>query len=156
MERFQKFLIATLLVFTFISIGFSLGKHNHTETTLPHELPHTQGQQVAVYYLHSSFRCITCNTIEEMTRNLLDHAYASPLAEQTLLWREVDFQTNEALAKQFDVIASCVVVAHLNNGQVTEYQRLDEVWTLMKDPQAFNQYISQAIDTYLEPSGDPT
>ena len=62
---------------------------------------------------------------------------------------EVDFQENEALARCYEVVASCVVVTHVCNGEEVAYQRLDEVWTLMKDPPAFNRYVGDAIRGYL-------
>ncbi|MDZ7820325.1 MAG: hypothetical protein U5N26_00105 [Candidatus Marinimicrobia bacterium] len=56
---------------------------------------------------------------------------------------------NTALAKQFEVAASCVVVARIRDGRIEDHQRLDEVWTLIGDPPAFNTYIRTAIDRYL-------
>jgi hypothetical protein len=159
MERLKTILTNALLSFALISIGFALGKHSVQQNRLTAiapvaSLPDDSGPQVAVYYLHSTFRCVTCNTIEEMTRSLLDQNYSDQLADGSILWIEDDFQENETLAKQFDVAASCVVVADLRNGKVVDYQRLDEVWTFMKVPEAFNLYIGDAIDVYLKRNGE--
>jgi hypothetical protein len=154
MERVKKILTNCLLVFALISIGFALGKHSVKPDRLTNSLPNGNGFQVAVYYLHSTFRCVTCNTIRKMTRELLDNSYSNELADGKIQWIEDDFQENEALAKQFEVVASGVVVAEMKDGAVTDYKRLDQVWTLMKDPEAFNQYISDAINGYLKKSGD--
>lgn len=105
---------------------------------------------MAVYYLHSTFRCETCSTIEKMTRELLDNSYSDELAAGKIQWIEDDFQENDALDKQFDVAASCVVVAKMKDGTGSDYKRLDKVWTLMKNPEAFNRYISDAINGYLK------
>jgi hypothetical protein len=154
MEKFKKILSHALLVFVWISIGFAIGKNSvKPEGALP-ELSTGRGSQVAVYYLHSTFRCVTCNTIESMTRELLEQRYNQQLADGEVLWIEADFQENEALARQFEVAASCVVVAAMFDGAVTEYQRLDEVWTFMKEPEAFELYIGDAIDAYLEEGSD--
>jgi hypothetical protein len=90
-----------------------------------------------------------------MTRELLEHSYGDELAERKIQWIKEDFQENEALARKFEVVASCVVVAEMKDGVVIDYKRLDDVWTLMKDPEAFNRYISDAIDGYLKKSGGP-
>lgn len=151
MEKLKHILTNGLLAFALISIGFALGKHAAKPDISPSDglQPGGTGRQVAVYYLHSTFRCVTCNTIEAMTKALLDSAYSEELATGTIQWIEADFMENTALAKQFEVVSSCVVVAELNNGVVTDYKRLDEVWTRMDDPAAFNAYISEAIDNYL-------
>lgn len=115
--------------------------------------PTLTGNDVAVYYLHSTFRCDTCNTIEKMTKDLLERNYTAELQTGRIVWSEVDFQEDLALAEKFEVAASCVVVAKLKDGNISSYSRLDEVWTLMEDPQAFDSYIKSAIEIALN-SGD--
>lgn len=153
MERLKKILTNSLLVFALISVGFALGKNASKPELQTSNLPNELGCQVAVYYLHSTFRCVTCNTIETMTRDLLDNAYSKQLADGDIQWIEADFMENASLAKQFEVVASCVVVAEMKDGAILDFKRLDEVWTLMQDTAAFNAYISNAIDGYLEKSG---
>jgi len=84
-----------------------------------------------------------------MTRDLLESGFADELKLGTVRREEVDFQKNEVLAKHYGVVASCVVVAHIRNEKEVAYQRLDEVWTRMKDPPAFNRYVGDAVREYL-------
>ncbi len=153
MENIKKALTHILLVFALISLGFALGKHAAKPSSQGSNLPNGNGHQVAVYYLHSTFRCATCNSIEKMTKELLDQSYSSRLADESMQWFEIDFQENEAIARQFEVVASCVVVAEMKDGTVIDYSRLDDVWTLINDPDAFKRYISEAIDGYLKKRG---
>lgn len=153
MERLKKVLTNSLLAFALISVGFAMGKHSVKPELQTNSLLNENGRHVAVYYLHSTFRCVTCNTIEKMTRDLLDNSYRKQLADGKIQWIEADFMENTSLAKQFEVIASCVVVAEIKGGSVVDFKRLDDVWTLMKDPEAFDRYISNAIDGYLKNSG---
>ncbi len=154
MERAKHILTKVLLVFALISIGFAFGKHAARPAAKSDGLQtNGTGRQVAVYYLHSTFRCVTCNTIESMTKALLDSTYSQDIEEGRIQWIEADFMANTALAKQFEIVASCVVVAEMKDGVVTDYKRLDDVWTLMENPAAFNAYISTAIDGYLEKTG---
>ena len=150
MEKARIILTKVLMAFALVSVGFSLGRHSVVNSTAGKDAVSMDGRHVAVYYMHSSFRCATCNAIEKMTKGLLDKSYAKELADGRVRWQEVDFQENEALAKRFDVMASCVVVALVDSGEVVAFKRLDEVWTLMSDPAAFENYISGAIDPYLE------
>lgn len=137
---------AFLLAFVFVSIGFSLGRHS-VKSGSTGSLPPSDGKSsVQVYYLHSTFRCTTCNTIEKMTKALLDRQYKADLASGDMLFNEIDFQADEDLAKKFGVVASCIVVAAIKDGKIVDFRRLDEVWTLMKDPPAFDKYINDAID----------
>ena len=153
MEKSRKILTRLLLVFVLVSIGFALGRHSLKNGGYHGDKSVGSGAWVAVYYMHSTFRCETCNTIEKMTRELLDKAYAGELADGRIKWREVDFQEDEALAEKFGVVASCVVVARVKEGGIVDFKRLDEVWTLMQKPDRFNQYISNAVNLFLGRNG---
>ena len=111
--------------------------------------PTTPGMAVAdrvvVYYLHATFRCVTCNTIEKMARALLDARFADALADGRIEWREADFQQQDELAKRYEVVSSCVVVVRIRDGRESGFRRLDEVWTLMSDPPAFDKYVGDAV-----------
>ena len=156
MERTQRIVKNALLAFVLVSIGFALGKHSVRREAAPADpTRHQAGAgelsvRLRVYYLHATFRCVTCNTIERMAREVVDQQFSDALADGAVEWQEADFQKNDALAKQFDVIASCVVVAKMRGDTVLDFKRLDEVWTLMKDAPRFNAYIGDAIRGYLE------
>ncbi len=156
-QKLQTAIRNLLLAFVLVSIGFVLGKHSVRRGEAPvaqaPERPAPNAEELPVklrvYYLHATFRCTTCNTIEKMTRDLLDQQFGNALADGRIEWREADFQENETLAKQFDIIASCVVVAKMRGGSTLDYKRLDDVWTLMKDTVKFNAYVGDAIRSYL-------
>ena len=156
MERLRKIARGVLLAFVWITVGFALGKEAtlrgvRSAAPLPAamETSAARPDRVEVYYLHATFRCVTCNTIEKMTRGVLESRFAAELADGRIQWREADFQMDEALAKRFEVVSSCVVVAGFRDGKETGYQRLDEVWTLLNDPAAFERYVGDAIRKVL-------
>lgn len=142
-----------LLVFVLISIGFALGKYSVTKQTIA-EKTNANGEVIHVYYMHAAFRCVTCNTIEKMTKELLDSKFADGLKSGKIIFSKVNFQENEKLARQFEVISSCVVVAKEKDGNIIGYKRLDEVWTLLDKPAEFNAYVSKAIQSFLSEQED--
>ena len=159
MKKTQSIVKNALLAFVLISIGFVIGKHSVQRGAGPAEqAPNSPGPSAAAatlpvrvrtYCLHATARCTTFNTMERMTRDLLEQQFGDALAAGRIDWREVDFQENEAVAKQFDVISSCVLVAKMQGETVLDYKRLDEVWTLMDAPTKFNSYVGDAIRAYL-------
>jgi hypothetical protein len=160
MNSFQTITKNLLLAFILITIGFSLGK----EVTLRTIKPVAQGDEtgtgnkVIVYYLHATFRCATCNTIEKMSYELLNSKFGEQLKTGLIEWKQANFQKDEALAKKYQVISSCVVVVQIREGKETAFKRLDEVWTLMEDKAAFDKYVGDAIMELLntkEPGGRP-
>ena len=134
-----------LLIFVLVSIGFAFGKHSAAwpQPSMPNK---QNAELVNMYYMHATFRCVTCNTIEKLTKQFLESKYKKQMQNGTIIFSAVDFQENELLAKQFDVISSCVVVAKIKDGKITCFERLDKVWELISKPDEFNAYISSAID----------
>jgi len=142
-----------LLIFVLVSIGFAFGKHSASRPLTAAPPSGQTSETVNVYYMHATFRCVTCNNIEKMTKQLLESKYKKEIQDRSILFSEVDFQKNEQLAKQFDVISSCVVVARTKDGKITVFERLDKVWELLDKPDEFNAYISSAIDKLLISGG---
>ena len=158
MKKSLKIIKNILLAFVLVSIGFALGK-NYSDVKIKSKndvvmvkAKNTDLENrmvIHVYYMHSTFRCATCNTIEKMTKKLLNTKYSEEMNKKEILFSDVDFQSNEHLAKKFGVVSSCVVVAIEKNGKIIDFKRLDEVWTLMERPEKFNSYISRTIKDYL-------
>ena len=57
MEKLKKLLTRSLLAFALVSIGFAFGKHSIKPAQPEVEPSSGEGRHVAVYYLHSTFRC---------------------------------------------------------------------------------------------------
>lgn len=161
-EQYKAYLTWFLLAFVIFTIGFSLGKHSFkpqnngsaADLTRVEPVGPAQKKFVKVYYLHASFRCATCNSIEKMARELLDRKFASELSTGKIVWEEADFQENEALAKKFEVVASCVVVALVAGENIIEFERLDQVWTKLEKPDEFNSYIEGSVRDKLQKAAE--
>jgi hypothetical protein len=159
MNRLRSILKNCLLAFVLISIGFVLGKHSIHQTgstagALPSPaLSNRPSPSITIFYMHATIRCVTCNTIEKMTRELVKTQFSDECAAGVLVWRDVDFQKNEELARQFEVVSSVVVVARMKGDSVVDFKRLDKVWSLMDDPPSFEAYVSSAIQSLLAETG---
>ncbi len=154
MKRIKSTIRNLLLAFVLISIGFVLGKNfsykNENRSTLKQSVKSVEnGCFVDVYYFHSTFRCSTCNKIEKMTENLLKSEFSKQLDNKKIKYMDVNFQEDEMLAKQYEVVASCVVIVLKQNKKILKYRRLDEVWTLVDNQKKFKDHISKVIRNYL-------
>jgi len=159
MNYFQTIAKNILLAFIYVTLGFALGREMTLRKIQSASISNPgQKQEAAVkaenkiiiYYLHATFRCVTCNTIEKMTGELLNSQFNKALKNGSIEWIQADFQKDDALAKKYEVISSCVVIVQIRDGKETGYKRLDEVWTLMNDPAAFNNYVGDAITRFLD------
>ncbi|NCB39486.1 MAG: hypothetical protein EOM80_12040 [Erysipelotrichia bacterium] len=155
-EKYKKLLTNLLLAFVLVSIGFALGKHSVINKTISSNVVAASNggttsaeRLVKIFYMHATFRCVTCNSIESRAKQLVERDFAGAWANKKILWEEVNFQINEALAKKFDVAASCVVVAVVQGDEILEFNRLDDVWPLLEKPAEFDVYVSDAVKKAL-------
>lgn len=157
MENFKNFIRLALFAFVFVSIGFLLGREVTVRRQAPASglqsatpvAPVAAGDKVVVYYLHTTFRCVTCNEIERLAKTLVETEFADDLAAGRIEWREANYQQDESLAERYQLASSCVVVVNLQAGEEKDFQRLDDVWTRYQDPADFNEYVGAAIRKYL-------
>lgn len=151
----MKRLIANfLLSFVLISVGFAVGKEMALRSigatpAEPAPVEQAVGDKVLVYYMHQTFRCVTCNQIEAMAAEVVKTEFAKEVADGRVEWRLENFQRSEELAKRYNVASSCVVVVQLRDGEEAAHETLDGVWTLVDKPEEFRQYVASAIRGHL-------
>ena len=152
MEKWKNIVKNLLLAFVLISVGYAIGKNSSVQKGGPVGNVKS-GKYLRVYYTHATFRCETCNNIEKKTRELLESKFKKELADGRIEWKVVNFQENDAFAKAFDVTTSGVIAVLMDGDRVVDYERLDEVWTLLGNTPAFNSYLENAFRKLPSDSG---
>jgi hypothetical protein len=151
----KKIIGKLLLGFVLISIGFAIGKETtrsrmsaQAEAAGPIAAP---GQdKVVVYYMHATFRCVTCNLVESMGAELVRTEFADAVKAGRLEWREVNFQKNEQLAVRYKVGGNMIIVAKFQDGKEVAHKRLDRVMELANKRNEYMSYVRGGIDEMLE------
>jgi hypothetical protein len=116
----------------------------------PAELP--RDTYINVYYFHGNYRCITCRTIEMYTREAINEAFLTELGNGTLHLRILNMQdpANEAYVKDFGLEYYIVVLEKVVDGKRVEWKKLEGVWDLLKDKDAFKKYVVGETRGYLD------
>ena len=145
-----------LIAFLLITIGFAIGKEvtlrrvqqADTENAGP---VHTAGMnKIVVSYAHATQRCVNCNTIERLVRETLDEQFAEAVAQERLAFKEVNYQEDTLFARNYAIAANSVILHRIVQGEESDYQQLDRIWELFRDPPAFKQYLTDAIRADLD------
>lgn len=143
-----------LVVFAVFTLGYGLGRDAGLQRAMANNGASSAdaggGNRVIVYYLHTTFRCPTCNAIERHAKELVHQDYAEQLARGVIEWHTINFQEHEDLAQRYKLAAGAVVVAKIEHGKEVAFQRLDDVWTLYDKPEQFKRYVEDAINMYLK------
>jgi len=122
--------------------------------------PQSADDALMVYYFHG-VRCETCRAAESNAHDTLKTQYASQLRKGEMVWKVLDYvkdPTAKAMAKDFDVLNSTIVLVRMKGGKIDAWNRLDRVLALAKDKEALSAYLQEEINEMLkaaEPTPDP-
>ena len=147
-----------LLAFVCVSVVVALRGGGSGEDTGPNDANTVSVEEtvtidsgVVVYYFHRTARCVTCNSIEAYTRQVVDSAFSEPQSEGTMQLVSVNYETaeNEHFVQDFQLASNSVVLVRLADGKVADWKNLDRIWDLVKNPPAFSMYIQQEIQAFV-------
>ncbi|WP_051252284.1 nitrophenyl compound nitroreductase subunit ArsF family protein [Ferrimonas kyonanensis] len=100
-------------------------------------------QHLTVYYFHGSARCTSCVTIEQLTREAVEQGWPELVQQGQVELRSinVDLAENRHYIDDFQLVTRSVVVSLAQSGTEPRWRRLDSVWQLFNNRQAFFQYL---------------
>jgi hypothetical protein len=106
---------------------------------------------VYAYYFHQTFRCLSCQTMEETAARDIQEHFARQIQDGQVVWMPVniDEPAGKVLRQQFNVRESELVLARMENGACKESKKLDELWGLLGRPEAFSKYLVDEINAHL-------
>jgi hypothetical protein len=109
---------------------------------------------VYAYYFHQTFRCLSCELMEEAAARAIQEHFAPQIQAGHVVWMPVniDKPAGKVLRQQFRVQGNELVLARMEDGVCRESKKLEELSGLLDRPDAFSKYLVDAINTYLDPA----
>jgi hypothetical protein len=107
---------------------------------------------VVVYYFHGNFRCHSCLTIEELTRDAVLGGFEEELRDGRLELRVINMQDplNREYVEKFQLKYYIVVLERIENGQQQDWKNLEDVWDLYTDRDRFIEYVQTETRSFME------
>jgi hypothetical protein len=92
--------------------------------------------------------------MEEAAARAIQEHFAQPIQAGLVVWMPVNIDKPEGkiLRQQFNVRASELVLARMENGVCRESRKLDELSGLTDRPDALSKYLVDEIVAYLSPA----
>jgi RNase H-fold protein (predicted Holliday junction resolvase) len=108
-------------------------------------------RQLVVYYLHGTFRCPSCNTIERLTKQAVEQGFAEQLATGRVQLKILNIEEpgNEHFAEDYKLYTKSVILSDRKNGKEIQWKNLEKIWTLLHDETKFIEYINSEVKSYL-------
>lgn len=113
--------------------------------------PAQESSGVQALYLHGTFRCETCNSIEEQARRAIQEDFAAEMAGGRLSWAEHNIDKDEfAHYGEAFALTSASLVLSDGRGAEGRWKNLERTWELVGDPAAFREYVSGETRAFLD------
>ena len=114
------------------------------ETTAP--------AKVVAYYFHGNMRCTTCKKIEALTTEAIETGFADDIKNGRVELKVVNVEEsgNEHFIQDYELASRSVVVARYEGEAQKDWKRLDAVWQLTGDKEAFIRLIQDETATLLK------
>ncbi|MGC9329037.1 MAG: nitrophenyl compound nitroreductase subunit ArsF family protein [Candidatus Hinthialibacter sp.] len=111
--------------------------------------------QIIAYYFFGNQRCPTCMNIEAYTQESLVSNFQDELDMNLIVWKPVNVERagNEHFIQDFQLNMKMVVLAIMEEGELTTWKKLEDVWPLSGDREAFLDYIKTETEAYLKEIG---
>lgn len=107
---------------------------------------------VVVYYFHGNFRCHSCLTIEQFTREAILGGFEDELRDGRMALRVINMQdpVNRAYVEDFQLEYYMVVLERIENGERRDWEKLEDVWDLYTDKEGFIEYVQEETRDFIE------
>ncbi|HEX6813365.1 MAG TPA: nitrophenyl compound nitroreductase subunit ArsF family protein [Planctomycetota bacterium] len=147
----RNLVTSLLLVVVFGSLGvFAWQRGMKPPATVPAE-PATNAADVLVTYFTTNVRCVSCRTIEELTRRAVAEGFPAELAAGKVVFRVVntDLPEHQHFVDHYTITNKTVVVSHQRDGREVEWTGRQDVWLHFGEPETFFTYVREPIRSYL-------
>ena len=154
----KKIATIALLSFTILAIGVMLMKGRAPES--PTDADGTESESMlmqpdanidVVYYFMTTQRCPSCEKIEAYTSEAVRNTFAGMIADKKMMWKmvNVDEPENAHFVRDYGLFTKSVVVVRYREGRQYDWKNLDQVWMLLNDKAAFQDYVVREITAFV-------
>ncbi len=144
----MKKILFILLVFIGVS---SCGSNQSNKTKTSSET--SSKDIVEVIYFHGKKRCITCNAIENLTKEVINTNFAQQLESGDISFKIIDISTKEGekIADNYEVTWSSIYINKWENGKESRNNMTEFGFSNAKgSPDVFKAGIKKKIDELLK------
>ena len=143
----KKNVFVLLAIIGLISCGNNQNANAQTSTKA------AQKEYVEVLYFHGKQRCVTCNAIEKLTKEVVEKDFAEQLKNGKVVFKVIDISTNEGekIADKYEGTWSSLYINKWKDGKETKNNMTDFGFSYAKgSPDVFKAGVKKKIDELLK------
>jgi len=108
--------------------------------------------RVIAYYFHGNFRCYTCHTMEQYSREAIETNFKDALSSGKLEFKAVNTEErgNEHYVKDYQLYTKSLVLSLLKDGKEIKSKNLTKIWEYVRNKQQFFDYVTEEVNNFLK------
>jgi len=109
----------------------------------------TPGDKIEVFYFHLTRRCVTCQAVENVSRDAVHELYADEVRTGNLVFRSLNLEDkeNEAIAERVKATGQCLLVV---SGDTRIDLTSEGFMYARNKPEKLKEELKKAIDPLLK------
>lgn len=135
-----------MMALCLLTAGICLAQNGNTQKISKNNI-------VEVLYFHGKQRCITCNAIEKLTKEVIEKDFAQQLKDGRIIFKVIDISTpqGEKIADKYEVTWSSLYINKWKNGKETKNNMTDFGFSYAKNsPEVFKSGIKKKITELIK------
>ncbi len=148
MKKYIYSLVFTILiVFVTVLPGISAEESEETKNDVE-PMPH----YISATYFHTTFRCPTCQKIEELSFLAVSQNFEEELKSGKMVWRviNVDEPENKHYNDDYQLYTKSLIISEVKDGKELRWKNLEKVWQYVRDDEKFDAYVKDEIADWLK------
>lgn len=108
--------------------------------------------KVDVYLFHGTYRCYSCNLMEELAVEAIHEQLSKEKESGTVVFHHLNVEEphNRHFIDDYRLAAISIILSQKSGGKEKQWKNLDQVWTLLRDRERFKDYVVKEIRNYLK------
>jgi hypothetical protein len=111
-----------------------------------------RANRIIVYYFHGSFRCATCQRIEQYSREAVEVNFKNEMDAGKVIFKAVNVEEkgNEHFTGDYQLYTKSLVLSLVKDGKEVKFQNLAKIWEDVGNKQKFFDYVKTELAGYLK------
>jgi len=149
----RRYIFIALSLIFFVGTVLAMGGAPKQGTPAHADVTTTaQGNRVVVYYFHGNFRCYTCHTMEQYSREAIVANFKDALSSGKLQFKAVntDERGNEHYVNDYQLYTKSLILSLVKDGKEVKFKNLPGIWEYVRNKQKFFDYVSEEVNDFLK------
>lgn len=107
---------------------------------------------VTAYYFHGNFRCNTCHTMEQYSKEAIQRNFKDALSSGKLEFKAVNVEKrgNEHFVQDYQLYSKSLMLSLVKDGKELKSKNLTKIWEYVGNKQRFFDYVSEEVKNFLK------